>query len=214
MSETRDLKYTGNVASGYDEKRKHSPRWQNEVRVFGGWIREGRPASILDCPFGTGRWILQYDEIEARVIGLDISGDMLAEARKKIGRPDAYELVEGSVFDLDCSGMDAELIACIRLLNWMPYEQAMQAVEGLSACPARQMIVGCSVRPANAGALARFKMKAALWLKNRRKGNDLQYVHDEVAVLATIASHGWKFEEKQFIFRNSTRHNFFYRFSR
>jgi len=214
VSKSKDLKYTGNIASGYDEKRSQSPRWQNEVRVFGGWMRELRPASILDCPFGTGRWIPQYDEIEARVTGLDISGDMLEEARKKIERPDAYELVEGSIFDLDCSGMDAELIACIRLLNWMPFEQAMQAVERLSVCPAKQMIIGCSVRPSDVGALPRFKMKTALQLKNMRKRNDLQYVHDEDAVLAAVSSHSWKLEEKQFIFKNSTRQNFFYRFSR
>ncbi len=214
MSERKDLKYTGGVASGYDEKRKRSVRWQNEVRVFGGWLRELRPASILDCPFGTGRWIPEYDEIGARVTGIDISGDMLAEARRRMERPEAYELVEGSIFDLDCAGIDADLIACIRLLNWMPFEQAALALERLSACPAKQMIVGCSVRPADAGAGGRLMMQVSLRLKNMRKRNDLQFVHDEAAVLEAIESHGWTLDEKQFIFRNSTRQNFFYRFSR
>ncbi len=208
------MRYTGSVASRYDEKRQRSSRWWNEVKVFGGWLQETPPSTILDCPFGTGRWIPQYDEIGAKVIGVDISGDMLAEARKKMERPDAYELIEGSIFDTDCSQMAVDLIACIRLLNWMPYDQVVRTITGLSACPANQMVVGCSVVPAGTSPLKRFLMKGLLRLKNMRTRSGSQFVHDEKGLLEAVESQGWKLDEKQFIFRNSTRENLFYRFSR
>jgi SAM-dependent methyltransferase len=214
MSESLAARYTGAVAAGYDDKRSGSARWRNEVAAFDGFLSAIKPARILDCPFGTGRWIENYDAIEASVVGVDISDDMLRGARGKLQRPDAYRLVTGSVFDFDFSTIRADLIVCVRFLNWVSLPDAMRAVQQLSRADAPHMLVGCSVIPDHVSSLRRWTMRAALAGKNALSKGGTQYVHEEQSFMRGMTRCCWKLSGTRFVFSNPSRYNYFYLFAR
>src|SRR5690606_41794044 len=82
------LKYTGQVAAGYDAKREQSPKWICEQRIIEQWIDEMPEGSvILDAPCGTGRFFPAYERNKHLVLGLDISPDMITQAKANITQP-------------------------------------------------------------------------------------------------------------------------------
>jgi len=78
----------GQKASRYDEIRSTSPTWDWEQRVAAKFLT-GFPAgtSILDVPFGTGRFVPLYERHALRFTGVDRSPDMLSQARHKFPAP-------------------------------------------------------------------------------------------------------------------------------
>jgi len=76
--------YSGDRAEGYDERRAKSTRWKNEIAAMDAMLGAVKATRVLDCPFGTGRWVPQYLDHGLSVIGVDLSAGMLAEARTKI----------------------------------------------------------------------------------------------------------------------------------
>ncbi len=214
MSESLEKRYQGSVAETYDSQRSTSARWRNEMEAFDRFLDRVKPSVVLDCPFGTGRWIPAYDRINASVHGVDISADMLDQASTKLQRKPGYTLTVGSIFDYDFSATGADLVVCVRFLNWVPFDKAMQAVSRLTLSGARFLVAGCSVIPADAGRMGRWLMRAALAVKNRRAGEKTQYVHDETAFINGMRARSWILEERRFVFRNASRCNYFYLFSR
>jgi SAM-dependent methyltransferase len=214
MSESLAARYQGSVAAEYDQKRSGSARWRNEVASFEAFLQDVHPARVLDCPFGTGRWIPQYDQLNASVLGVDISGDMLDKARSKIRRVDDYRLQEGSIFDHDFAGTQVDLIVCVRFLNWVPFPDAMRAVRQISRAGSPCLLAGCSVIPGDASILQRVVMRTALALKNVFSRGGKQHVHDEDRFLAAMEACSWRLKEKRFVFSNLSRRNYFYLFSR
>ncbi len=208
-------KYAGEVAADYDNKRSSSKRWANETAVFQDFLSQVNPATVLDCPFGTGRWVSYYDIAKASVIGIDVSTDMLHQAYTKIQRPESYRLIAGSIFDFDFNRITVDLIVCTRFLNWVRYERAMEALSCLSRAEAPSMIVGCSVIPREKSNSGKTLMKAALqWRNFQKKKSSVTYVHDEEELVADIARLGWKIVSRKLIFSNNTRNNYFYLLSR
>ncbi|MCF7837070.1 MAG: class I SAM-dependent methyltransferase [Candidatus Marinimicrobia bacterium] len=214
MPESLEKRYQGPVAATYDSQRSTSPRWRNENAAFDHFLDCVKPAVILDCPFGTGRWIPAYDRIQATVHGVDISADMLQQAGAKRPRTAGYTLTVGSIFDYDFSAIQADLAVCVRFLNWVPFDKAMQAVSRLGLSGAGFLVAGCSVIPAGAGAMTRLCMKTVLAARNIRAGGKTQYVHDESAFIEGLRERCWKMEARRLIFRNASRCNYFYLFSR
>lgn len=78
-------KYTGPVAREYDSKREQSPKWKIEQRIIEDMLSDLPPDSIiLDAPIGTGRFLPFCQKKKFRIIGLDLSGDMLLECIRKL----------------------------------------------------------------------------------------------------------------------------------
>lgn len=82
-------------------------------------------ASILDIPLGTGRFLEFYNEGQHTVYGIDISRDMLQEARARVlaldsnyNRDDVY-LVMGEAEHIPMRDNSIDYVVCIRLLNWV-----------------------------------------------------------------------------------------------
>lgn len=124
------LKYRGRKASTYDAIRVKQARWDLENEVVERWLDELRPASILDCPFGTGRFVKFYEKLRTEfVTGVDISEEMLALARKKLPKraPCAFELTKGSAEKIDAADKKYDVVICVRFLDLID-EDAMQTV--------------------------------------------------------------------------------------
>jgi ubiquinone/menaquinone biosynthesis C-methylase UbiE len=94
--------YTPFQAQTYEIQRKN-PIWEAEEVVYEKVIQRvhneysEKNLSILDLPVGTGRWIPFANSYCSRYVGIDISENMLSEARKKISR---MGNVDGSKYSL------------------------------------------------------------------------------------------------------------------
>jgi SAM-dependent methyltransferase len=215
--------YSGDRATAYDDRRSKSKRWRAEIKAMEMMLRQIQATHVLDCPFGTGRWLPQYAESNMRVTGIDLSGGMLEQARSKL---DAFPekaahnvtLIEQSIFDLEPTQYqgDVDLVVCVRFLNWISFEDVTKVAKVLSSIGSKQMIIGVSVIPANASFLRRTIYMASLWLNNARRdeGKPPQFVHDEKEVLQLFSGFGWEVAEKSLITRRRARINNFYRLTR
>ena len=115
-------KYHGSAARNYDASRVNDGTWRAEHALIEKLVTEG---PVLDCPFGTGRYVPIYENKGLDYLGIDISKDMLAQAKQKY--PDANCRV-GSVFDLP-SGFKTAVVS--RLLNWLYPDQLSVAMAQL-----------------------------------------------------------------------------------
>src|SRR5687768_13349312 len=107
-------KYYGAAAETYDATRCHSLRWAHEQLAVNDFVTEGR---VLDVPLGTGRYVGLYRAKGLDVIGVDVSEDMLAVARRNYPGIDARR---GNVLGLPFSGGMFAIAVCTRLLDWLP----------------------------------------------------------------------------------------------
>lgn len=215
------VRYTGDLAENYDATRRNSRRYANEEAAFAGFAKRLNAQSVLDCPFGTGRWVEYYRAMTGKVVAVDLSADMLAVAKSKLDTsPDVdVDYVVGSIFDVNFSAYaskNIDLVVCTRFLNWVPAGQAVKAIANLSAVRSKHAIFGCSVRPSSLSLIDRIKM----WFRLRRENSERQrsdnerkaqqYVHDEGLILKAFAANGWKTVEKKEIFSSGTRQNYFW----
>lgn len=213
--------YSGDKARGYDARRSKSKRWQREVAAMEAMLAALKPRTVLDCPFGTGRWIEQYEAIGASVTGVDLSQGMLDEAATKIAalpadRQASYTLECRSIFDLQpATGAPPNLTVCIRFLNWVDFSDAERALERLTALGSPAMIIGASLVPGGAGPFRRLWYRLSLGLINLRGRNrPQQHVHPEAAILNTIQRLGWRVADRREIMRRNARVNYFFRLER
>jgi SAM-dependent methyltransferase len=219
-SKVFESRYRGGFARDYDAGRVESPRWKAESEVFTQLLTIAAPRSVLDCPFGTGRWIDWYRGLEGPIIGLDKSEDMLAEAAQKVGQEHGarFKLASADIFEHDFSQYQGvDLVVNTRFLNWIPRARARRAVAQLANVRSPRAIIGCSVIPRDAGLQGRLRMRIALWLENAHAWlgrAPLQFVHDETELMRWFADAGWDVDERRFIFRSPSRENYFYMVTR
>lgn len=78
--------YYGKVASNYEKRRAKQDWWQVEQREMKALL-EALPKglSVVDIPFGTGRFVPFYLERDFKVHGMDASVEMLTTARQILG---------------------------------------------------------------------------------------------------------------------------------
>ena len=116
--------YRGNIAINYEKERESETKWKLEQvvieKIIAGIEAE---TSILDVPFGTGRFLKIYEQNTVRnVIGLDISKDMLSQARQKISEHSIRNRIWMTVGDaehLPIKDDSVDYVVCIRFLNWL-----------------------------------------------------------------------------------------------
>jgi SAM-dependent methyltransferase len=111
--------YHGNVAQTYLAERVDNPVWHREHEAVGrylGLFADG--ASVLDVPFGTGRFAPLYAAKNMRVAGVDISADMLEVARAEIGPAyDEMDIRVGSAESLPYETERFDVLVSIRFLE-------------------------------------------------------------------------------------------------
>ena len=116
-------KYHGNAARNYDRARMNDGTWHAENALIEKLVTHG---PVLDIPFGTGRYVPIYEQKGLDYLGIDISPDMLAQAKRKY--PNVHCQL-GTVFDLPTGYQTA---VCSRLLNWLYPDQLAIAMSQLS----------------------------------------------------------------------------------
>ena len=213
--------YSGDRARAYDARRSKSKRWKAENRAMEQFLSDLAPSTVLDCPFGTGRWIDLYEAFKMKVTGVDLSQGMLDEASSKLDelspeRRSFYSLERASIFDLvPHGGPVPDLTVCIRFLNWVGFDDVERALNRLTEFGSPAMIVGASVVPANTGLFRSLLYKLSLAAINlRAAGKPKQHVHSEEKLLAAFSKLGWHVAAREEIMRRNARVNYFYRLTR
>lgn len=115
--------YRKDVAATYVKQRLLEPQWHKEQKIVDELIRKyvNRGESVLDAPLGTGRFIPEYNNLELQLYGLDVSEDMLNEAKKSLdGRQDQFHLIKGDIEIIPLPDNTVDHIICTRFLNWVP----------------------------------------------------------------------------------------------
>lgn len=117
--------YRGAAPLDYEESRRHKPEWPVEQALIEEMVADG---PVLDVPLGTGRYLDIYQAKGLRCVGLDISPEMIAQA--KLRQPD-LDAVVGTVFDLPFPDASFGTVVCSRLLNWFYPADMARAVSEL-----------------------------------------------------------------------------------
>lgn len=110
--------YRGTAADGYDDHRKGREVFNWEQTIIGELLADLAPGSaVLDVPVGTGRFLPVYRAAGLKVVGLDSSADMLAQAMLLVGgEAGDVTLVEGSATRLPFSDRSFDALICFRFL--------------------------------------------------------------------------------------------------
>ncbi len=123
-------KYVGLAASEYERRRNQMPRWHQElevVKTYVDGIKEG--SSVLDVPFGTGRFVDNYVNRKLSVFGVDISPDMIFSARQSLGKTFAkcnVQVADAEALPFSDNAFD--YVISIRFIKWLPTLEIVEKV--------------------------------------------------------------------------------------
>ena len=123
--------YDARRAVSYERQRADQPEWSRERAIIAAAVATmPAGATVLDVPVGTGRFLPLYADRGLRATGVDVSSDMLAEARKK-DLP--VRLLTGDVTGdlLKLLGGFVDYSVCLRLINWLTPAEAERAIAQL-----------------------------------------------------------------------------------
>jgi ubiquinone/menaquinone biosynthesis C-methylase UbiE len=136
-------KYTGSVAANYDGDRQVEAHWWKEDEFIREFFCEKVVSSLLDTPVGTGRFFRHYRRA-ATVVGVDVSEDMLKEARLRLSQLPASTIgsVErGDILSLRFADRQFSLAVVWRLLHLIPADLLPKAIGELCRVTDRELLV-------------------------------------------------------------------------
>jgi len=143
---TGPRKYVGEIASGYNAKREDSPKWQAEQRIVENMLADMHKGMwVLDCPVGTGRFLPFYEQKGLLVNALDLSKDMLGEARALAG-PNVRKLHLGDVRATGLKDKSVDASVMVRLTRWLSPEDCVVALKELQRVTRRRIVFTARVR--------------------------------------------------------------------
>lgn len=150
--------YYDEKASKYLEERLRQPYWpieQDAVRQLLKMVPDN--TTVLDVPFGTGRFLGFYLEKRMKVRGLDISTDMLQAARSEWGnRMDQCVIDVGDATKMPYPDHHFDLVVCFRFLqSIVSFGDAKKTLQEISRVTKRHAIVQLRVRDASEPPAAR-----------------------------------------------------------
>lgn len=137
-------RYYGRVASNYNKKRKKQAWWHVEHEEMRGLLeRLPRGLSVVDIPFGTGRFVPLYRERGFRISGLEISSEMLDAAQDDLGALfDGVDARVGSAMETPYADAAFDLVVSTRFLsNIVTYADARRALAEFSRITAKYGIL-------------------------------------------------------------------------
>ena len=142
--------YHGNVAAGYLEKRLQQKSWHAEQAVVQELLAKlPRGIDVLDVPVGTGRFVAMFLERGMTVTGLDISQDMLDEARRALGDDyDRCTMLRGGAENMPFPDDSFGLVVCFRFFGLIPMSLSQRVLGEIRrvAKPGANVILRVPVR--------------------------------------------------------------------
>jgi len=132
-------RYRKRTAAVYEKRRSWEQKWKNEQAAMNFFLGKiGGERSVLDLPVGTGRFLDLYTIHGFLSIGMDVSPDMLAQARLK---DQAADLRIGDALDIALADSSVDVAVCVRFLNWLTLEQMRRVMAELGRVACNFVIV-------------------------------------------------------------------------
>jgi ubiquinone/menaquinone biosynthesis C-methylase UbiE len=136
--------YYRNVAKNYEKRRSTQEYWQVEQTEMRALL-EGLPRglTVVDIPFGTGRFVPFYAEFDYSISGLDASDHMIAAAAKALGPLfERCTCVVGDAADLPFEDNTFDLVVSTRFLrDVVPFGPAKKMIAEMSRVTSRYAIL-------------------------------------------------------------------------
>lgn len=89
---------------------------------------------IMDAPSGTGRLAETILEMGHRVVGVDISPEMLEVAKRKLKRfGDRFQTINSDVRSIDLEKKSFDAVLCARVLMHFPLEEQISFLSAVSS---------------------------------------------------------------------------------
>jgi len=120
LKKVKGNRYYGKTASDYEKIRKEQPWWGVEQQEMQNLLDKlPKDLSVVDIPFGTGRFVPYYLERGYKVFGLDASNEMLDAAQAALGdeQYDQCETTVGFSTDLPFEDGQFDLLVSTRFLR-------------------------------------------------------------------------------------------------
>jgi len=180
--------YHGTVAENYESKRSEQHWWQEETKIlekFLTFIPQG--IKVLDIPVGTARFLPLYIQNKMSITGLDISSDMLDQA--KILRGDSLngcQLDIGDARDLPYADNYFDLVVCFRFLDGqISYRDTIKVIVEFCRVSRKNLIL-------ELGAAPQKEDDSVLTLKNLPVDQPISSKLSEVERLKLLKMNGLK----------------------
>jgi ubiquinone/menaquinone biosynthesis C-methylase UbiE len=111
--------YYGKVAKNYQIRRAKQGWWQVEQEEMASLLETlPKGLSVVDIPFGTGRFVPYYIDREFTIHGLDASVEMLITAQSTLGSDfKKCQVTTGSAMALDFADGQFDLLISTRFLR-------------------------------------------------------------------------------------------------
>jgi len=141
--------YYGLCAEQYLSKRRKQDYWHLEQKIMEELLKEFPTGiSVLDVPFGTGRFVPFYTQMGMKIVGLDASKDMIEVARRELAENFGSCVVKvGDAVALPFKNGEFELCVCFRFLSHIvSYDQAKVVLAELRRVCKKHLIVQLRVR--------------------------------------------------------------------
>jgi len=185
-------RYQGSVAADYLAGRVHDPRWDREQDAIAGFLRQRTPGStIVDIPFGTGRFVEFYAECDHVIYGLDVSRDMVVQARTTAEEQRAkFGPVLAEIEAIPLRDRSVDHVVCVRFLNWVSLPVVARILAEFDRVARKEVLIHVRVRkalgPAElARAFSREAVSEPVPLLRRFAGAVRQRLVETVRALAT-----------------------------
>lgn len=137
LASTRDH-YVGRKAFDYDTKNIGSEKWQRETTAIAEGL-EGITGPVLDIPCGTGRFFSLYRERGLPFVAMDVSEDMMAQARAK---DSGAQVVHGDIENIPLGDKTVECAVVIRLLEKLPEDEMARALKEVGRVTSKRILCG------------------------------------------------------------------------
>ena len=128
--------YHGEKALIYDNHRENDLYWKAEDNCVKEYISQfsSEIKSVLDAPYGTGRFAPIYHKYDLKVVGIDISEEMLAVAKTKHKKYlDKTEFLIQDMTNIRLADSSIDLVICFRFIPWIiSFNEAKIALSELS----------------------------------------------------------------------------------
>jgi len=111
--------YYKDTARKYEEKRKKQAWWHVEQEQMSQLLDQlPDRMSVVDIPFGTGRFVPMYHKKKFQIAGLDASGDMISSAKNILGSDfDGIDARVGDAASLPFKDKEFDLLVSTRFLR-------------------------------------------------------------------------------------------------
>jgi ubiquinone/menaquinone biosynthesis C-methylase UbiE len=184
-------KYDRTVAASYERDRQVEAHWWKEDAFVRDYFSATAAPRLLDLPVGTGRFFPHYKRSEM-VVGVDVSADMLNEAKQKLRLLPAG--VAGSVERGDVFGLRFENGAFTHAIVWrlfhlIPEALLPAAIAELCRVTANEVVVQAYVAAPEVGT-PRPSYISRLAGRARRLGRSLNPLAVQAAPTAAMNADG------------------------